>query len=196
MQDLSIMQTLMTCLSLSCKVNNSNYAITADQIVTLLGDRFPQSSHSVRQINLLEQQIIKQLKFKLHIPTPIEFICLFISILQQNVNSLETETMLLLRGEACLLSYVCWHYTTIQRHKASSIAIACMLHTMEGWAWSTVCSRFFEILKSALPEDAMVNQQEVMQVRKLIYSKLQMPEDFRNLEEKSDTDVQRFECDY
>lgn len=60
-----------------------------------------------------EQLVLRTLKLKLHVPTPIEFICLFISILQQNVNSIETETMLLLRGETCLLTYICCHYTTI-----------------------------------------------------------------------------------
>ena len=104
-------------------------------------------------VNLKEQQILKTLKFKLHPPTPIEFICLFISILQQNVNSMETETMLLLRGETCLLSYICFHYTNIQMFKASSIAIACLMHTMEGWSWNTVATRFIQIVKFSVAEN-------------------------------------------
>lgn len=36
--------------------------------------------------------------------------------------------------------------------KASSIAIACLIHTMESWNWMTVVNRFVEILKVSLED--------------------------------------------
>jgi hypothetical protein len=90
------------------------------------------------------------LKFDLLVPTPIEFICHMISMLASKVSCLELETMLLLRGEACSLSYICAHFSEIQMYRASSIATACIIHTMECWKWDTVSARFVEIIAASI----------------------------------------------
>jgi hypothetical protein len=75
-----------------------------------------------------------------------------INMLQQKVSSLEMETILLLRGEACSLTYICAHFSEIQAFNSSSIAIACLIHTMECWNWTTVANRFIEIISVSLEE--------------------------------------------
>jgi hypothetical protein len=77
------------------------------------------------------------------------------------------------------------------------------MHTMEGWSWNTVVNRFIEIIKTSIEDyattvDDLICEEEILQVRRLIYDKLQLdlpahlgPYD-QNLEEISDKENQRF----
>ena len=57
--------------------------------------------------------------------------------------------------------------------------MACLMHTMEGWSWNTVVNRFTEIIRTSVAQLSadvadLICEDEILQVRKLIYDKLQL----------------------
>lgn len=100
----------------------------------------------LEQIASLEQSMIKQLNFNLNVPTPAEFIVVYLQVFETKVTQIDWETVMMLRGQSLSNSYICLHLAECAVLGAQAIALASILSVMLDWQWHDVADSFIELM--------------------------------------------------
>jgi len=61
------------------------------------------------QIAALEKSVITDLGFNINVPTPAEFIVVYLQVFETKVTQIDWETIMMLRGQSMSHSYICLH---------------------------------------------------------------------------------------
>ena len=65
--------------------------------------------------------------FRVNVPTPVEFITVYMQVLETKVSAIDIETKQLLRGQSVSNSYICMHMSECVALGAQTIAVASLL---------------------------------------------------------------------
>ena len=64
---------------------------------------------ATRRLARIERNIFGCLGFRVNVPTPVEFITVYIQVLETKVSKIDPDTIQLLRGQSVSNSYICLH---------------------------------------------------------------------------------------
>ena len=146
----------LVCLMLASKVQDSGIHLKVANVVQLLRkfiddnrglsnsdqQRIIDSQFSARrlqnralleQIASLEKTTIQQLNFNLNVPTPAEFIVVYLQMFETKVTEIDWETIMMLRGQSLSNSYICLHVVQCVALGTQAIALASILNVMIDW---------------------------------------------------------------
>lgn len=94
----------------------------------------------------LEKSLITELSFDLNVPTPAEFIVVYIQVFETKVTQIDWETIMMLRGQSLSNSYICMHIAECAVLGAQAIALASILSVMLDWQWTDVADSYIELM--------------------------------------------------
>ena len=88
---------------------------------------------STKRLAHIERNIFACLGFRVNVPTPVEFITVYMQVLETKVSKIDTDTIQLLRGQSVSNSYICLHLSECAALGAQTIAVASLLQVMYSW---------------------------------------------------------------
>ena len=97
------------------------------------GSRRLQNRALLEQVASQEKTTIGTLNFNLTIPTPAEFIVVYLQMFETKVTQIDWETIMMLRGQSLSNSYICMHVAECVLLGAQAIALASILNVMLDW---------------------------------------------------------------
>jgi len=97
------------------------------------GSRRLQNRALLEQVASQEKTTIRTLNFNLTIPTPAEFIVVYLQMFETKVTQIDWETIMMLRGQSLSNSYICMHVAECVLLGAQAIALASILNVMLDW---------------------------------------------------------------
>ena len=107
----------------------------------------------LERVSDLEKQTIQALHFNLNVPTPAEFIVVYLQMFETKVTQIDWETIMMLRGQSLSNSYICLHVNQCVVLGSQAIALASILNVMIDWQWNQVADSFMELMETEA-EDA------------------------------------------
>ena len=96
----------------------------------------------------LEKATLRDLNFNLNLPTPAEFIVVYLQLFETKVTQIDWETIMMLRGQSLSNSYICLHLSDCVAKGAQAIALASILNVMLDWQWTDVADSFIELMQT------------------------------------------------
>ena len=72
-------------------------------------DDFTSKRALLNRVAKLEKSTIQTLNFNLNVPTPAEFIVVYLQMFETKVTQIDWETIMMLRGQSLSNSYICLH---------------------------------------------------------------------------------------
>ena len=84
----------------------------------------------------MEKSTISTLNFNLNVPTPAEFIVVYLQMFETKVTQIDWETIMMLRGQSLSNSYICLHVNECVPLGSQAIALDSILNVMIDWQWN------------------------------------------------------------
>ena len=89
----------------------------------------------------------------MNVPTPVEFITVYMQVLETKVSKIDPDTIQLLRGQSVSNSYICLHLSECVVLGAQTIAVASLVQVMLSWQWNEVAARFMDLTATSEDEE-------------------------------------------
>ena len=81
-------------------------------------------------------------------PTPAEFIVVYLQLFETKVTQIDWETVMMLRGQSLSNCYICLHIAECVLFGAQTIALASILNVMLDWQWNEVADSFIDLMQT------------------------------------------------
>ena len=115
-----------------------------------------------RRLAQIERNVVACFNFSVNLPTPVEFIVVYLQVLETKVSKMDSSTIQLLRGQSVSNSYICLHLSECSAMGPETIAVASLMQVMESWQWTEVTSRFIDLTATSDDyEDDQLFEEEV-----------------------------------
>ena len=167
MQDSELHLKVSTVAQLIQKFIDDNRDRPEDHAALNFNSRRLQSRALLVKTAALEKAVISGLGFDLNVPTPAEFIVVYIHVFETKVTQIDWETIMMLRGQSLSNSYICLHIGQCAILGAQAVALACILNVMVDWQWHDVADSFLELMQTEA-EDAC-SLDEVLHCQQLLH---------------------------
>ncbi len=90
-------------------------------------------------------------------PTPAEFIVVYLQMFETKVTQIDWETIMMLRGQSLSNSFICLHVAECVLLGSQAIALASILNVMLDWQWNEVADNYIELMQTEAPDACSLN---------------------------------------